>query len=278
MAVTTTPRGAARAARSSSLFRGAARAGYVVAGILNVAIGVLAISVAASGGGGGGGSGGGGGGADQAGALASLAGAPGGQILIWLVALGLLALGLWNAVDAVLAEEDSRGRRWVARLRSGGKAVAYVVLGVLAVRVALGAGGSGSGEEQLTADALATPGGVVLVVLAGLVALGVGGYLVVKGARQKFLDDLRVPAGRARKPIVVLGTLGYVARGIAIAVIGILFLVAAVTADPEQAGGLDDALATLAGLPFGQVLLVAIALGFVAYGVYSVARARLAKL
>jgi hypothetical protein len=58
----------------------------------------------------------------------------------------------------------------------------------------------------------------------------------------------------------------------------VLFVVAAVTADSSKATGLDGALKSLASLPFGQVLLVLVGLGFIAYGAYSVARARLAKL
>ena len=53
---------------------------------------------------------------------------------------------------------------------------------------------------------------------------------------------------------------------------------AAVQADPERAEGMDVALRTLAGLPFGAVLLCLIALGFAGYGVYAFARARFAKV
>jgi hypothetical protein len=54
--------------------------------------------------------------------------------------------------------------------------------------------------------------------------------------------------------------------------------VAAVQNDPEQAGGLDAAFATIVAQPFGAVLLVAIGLGFAAYGLYSFARARYARM
>ena len=57
-----------------------------------------------------------------------------------------------------------------------------------------------------------------------------------------------------------------------------LFVVAAVQHDPQQAGGLDSAFATLAAQPFGVALLVAVGLGFAAYGLYSFARARYARM
>jgi hypothetical protein len=267
----TSPRSAVRAAKASRAFRIAARLGYVVNGILNVAIGILAITVAASGGGGSSGAG-------PAEALQRIADAPGGALLIWVIAVGLCALGLWQVVTAVLVDEDDARHRWASRARSAGKAIAYLALAILATGVAIGRGGGGGSEESFAAKALSTPGGIVLVVAAGLIALGVGGYLVAKGVRRTFLDDIRPPSGRAGDAVTILGVAGYVARGIAIGVVGVLFIIAAVTSDSSRAGGLDDSLAALAGLPFGRVVLIAVGLGFIAYGVYGAVRARYAKL
>lgn len=247
-----------------------ARLGHAVNGLLNVTIGALALGIAGVGAASD---------ANPGDALAGLARAPGGQLLIWVIVAGMLALGLWQFSSAVREPDSDRKRRWLTRLGLIGKGVAYIVLAAIAIGAALrGASGGGESEEGVTAQALASPGGVVLVVLAGLIALGVGGYLVAKGVRRGFLDDLRLPAGTLGKVITVLGVLGYGARGIAIGVVGILFIAAAITADPAKAGGLDDALAVLAALPFGQALLVGIGVGFIAYGAYAFARARFARL
>jgi hypothetical protein len=48
----------------------------------------------------------------------------------------------------------------------------------------------------------------------------------------------------------------------------VLFAVAAIRNNPAWAGGLDAALRALAAQPFGPVLLLVVALGFVAYGLY----------
>ena len=53
-----------------------------------------------------------------------------------------------------------------------------------------------------------------------------------------------------------LGTAGYCAKGVALAIIGGLFGYAAITYDPKKAGGLDAALSTVRDQPFGTVLLV----------------------
>jgi hypothetical protein len=264
------PRSTVARAQRTPAMRIGARLGHAVNGLLNVTIGALALGIAGVGAASD---------ANPGEAFAGLARAPGGQLLIWVIVAGMLALGLWQFASAVSERDPDRKRRWLTRLALIGKGVAYIVLAAIAIGAAIrGASGGGGSEEGATAQALASPGGVVLVVLAGLIALGVGGYLVVKGVRRGFLDDLKLPAGTLGAAITVLGILGYVARGIAIGVVGILFITAAVTADAAKAGGLGDALAALAALPFGQGLLVGIGLGFIAYGAYSLARARFARL
>jgi hypothetical protein len=237
-----------------------------MSGIVHALIGVLAFSIAVGGGGGEQ--------ADQSGALSAIAGNPGGTLLLWIVALGLIALGLFEVLT-VVTTRGSGADVWKERVSEGAKAVAYLVIGITALRFALGSGSSSSQQTQgLSAKLLQAPGGVVLLVLVGIGVAAVGGYFIVKGVRQKFLDDLTTN----KRFVVVLGTIGYVAKGIAIGVVGILFVVAAVTADPEKASGLDGALKSLASLPFGVVILIAVALGLIAYGVYSCVRARYAKL
>jgi hypothetical protein len=69
-----------------------------------------------------------------------------------------------------------------------------------------------------------------------------------------------------------------VAKGIALGAVGVLFVVAAATVNPEGADGLDGALRALASLPLGVVILVLVGAGFIAYGVYSFVRARFAHM
>ena len=81
------------------------------------------------------------------------------------------------------------------------------------------------------------------------------------------------PARTARSTSL-LGKVGYIAKGVAIAIVGGLFCYAAITHDAKKSGGLDQALQTVLEQPFGQVLLTAIALGIAAYGVFCFARAK----
>ena len=121
---------------------------------------------------------------------------------------------------------------------------------------------------------MAHAGGRILVAVVGLAVVGVAAYHVYKGWTRKFLGDLREHPGRF---VVAAGRFGYIAKGVALAVVGVLFVAAAVKARPDEAGGLDAAFRTLADQPFGTALLTVVGAGFVAYGVYSFGRARYAR-
>ena len=71
-----------------------------------------------------------------------------------------------------------------------------------------------------------------------------------------------------------IGRVGYVAKGIAFGLVGVLLWRAATSADVTAATGLDGAMTAVAGVTAGPWLLAGIATGFAAFGVYALARAR----
>ncbi len=255
----------ARAARER--LEPVARVGYAASGVLHVLIGALAVRVAL---------GARGGTADQGGALAAVAATPGGQLLLWGAAAALGALALWHLVDGAL--ELSWGQRGDG-VKDLAKGVVYgAATSTAAVYAAGGSTSTESTSDDVTAALMATTAGTLAVGAAGLGLLGVGGYLVVKGVRRRFREDLRLPEGPVHTGVDVVGVIGYTAKGLALGVVGVLFVLAAAHDDPDEAGGLDTALRALLALPAGPVLLVAVGAGFAAYGVYAVLRSRLGHL
>lgn len=75
-----------------------------------------------------------------------------------------------------------------------------------------------------------------------------------------------------------LGMAGYVAKGVAYGIAGLLVIVAAVNYDPEKARGLDAALHTLREQSYGMFLLTLVALGIAAFGVYCFLQSRYRKV
>ncbi len=248
----------------SPWFARAARAGFAVNGLLHILIGVLAISVAF---------GVGTTEADPGGALRAVAQTPGGLVLVWVLAAGLAALALWMLLEAVLAHLLMS--EWKRGLIVLAKAVAYGALAVPAVTI--GQGGrvdTDSDVREVSAFLVQSPLGIAVLIAAGAVVVAIGGFFVVKGVRRTFLDDIHTPRGDLGTAVIVLGTVGYIAKGIALVAVGVLVMVTAITVDPESAGGFDEAFRAVAELPFGAIALIIVALGLITYGVYCFVRAR----
>ncbi len=259
----------ARGARNSVVFRFLARLGFAVNGLMHILIGLIAVGVAT----------GTGGEADQSGALGQIAATPGGTFILWTAAVGLVALGIWLIVSAFLSPSQDPKKKVARMVAEVGKGVAYLAIGGTAVTFARGGSSNGEGQiDQLSASLIAAPGGIIVLWALALVIIGIGGYFVFKGVTQRFVDDINLPDGTSGKSILALGVIGYVAKGIALGFMGVLLSIAAARADPSQAAGLDGALKGLAALPLGQLILILIGVGFVAYGVYCFARARIARL
>jgi hypothetical protein len=211
--------------------------------------------------------------ATQSGALAQLASTGIGRALLVLMAAGLVAYGLWQASEALWGYQRRSGSE---RTRKRvGSAVKVVVAGVLTATIADlllgGAGGDDGTEESATATALATPGGVVLVVAVGAVLVGLGGYWVYRGVTARFREKFE-PGVDER--LITFGRVGHVGRGVAVGALGVIVALAALRRDPERAGGIDEALTAIFALPYGTALLAAVAVGLMAFGVYQVLGAR----
>jgi Domain of Unknown Function (DUF1206) len=255
---------AAREAGDSPLVEWGARLGYAVLGVIHLLIAWIALRVAW-------GVGGGSEAADTSGALQTLSASGTGTALLWVCVLGFLLLAVWQLLEAAV------GLREVSdRAKAAAKGVTYLFFAWTTLKVAQGTSSSAEKQtEDFTAGLMQSPGGRVLVGLLGLVVLGIAGYHVYKGWTKKFLQDLRENPGDWA---VTAGRLGYIAKGVALLIVGFFFLVAAWTADPDKAQGLDGALRTVKDQALGPILLTLVALGIAAYGVYSFARSRYARV
>lgn len=262
---------AADKAEDSKLVQWLGRFGDVCYGVVHVIIAVLAVQVAF---------GGSSHEADQTGAISAIAAQPFGVVVLWLMAVGLVAFGIWQLLCAGSGFEwvQDKGKRTRKRLGAGGRAVAVLVIAVNAMKLLVsGHNQSQNGKSRTaTATLMSAPGGRVLVGIAAAVVLVAAGVIAYRGIRKKFLSDLdtsRVSRATARW-VEGLGLFGFVAKGVVYGIVGVLILIAAITFDPKKAGGLDAALHTLAGQPFGVVLLIVVAMGLAAYGGYCFLEAR----
>ncbi len=223
--------------------------------------------------------------ADQSGALSTLAESPVGKPLLWIVALGLIALAVWQALEVVrwrsgwTASGEARSTAVKKSVKAVVKAIVYAAFAVLALRFAIGGGSSessGSKQQQAAAGVFGWPAGRWLVGAAGLVVIGVGLYHVYKGVTKSFLKeiDLAQAPRPATRVVTRLGQIGYPGKGIALGAVGGLLVWAAITFDPAKASGLDGAMNIILSAPFGKFLLTLVAIGIAAFGAYLFVRAR----
>lgn len=269
MAAETKAREADRTARQSPALAWAVRGGLVGYGALHLLVAWVAVRLilAPSSGT-----------ATGKGALAQLADDTAGRLSLAALALGFVVLVLWQLFTAAVGYRDREG--WTRQLLRFGALCRAAVWGYLAAATtALTVGGrsaSGKSPNSTTATVMSWPAGPWLVALAGAVLAGVGIGLAVFGWRRGFLRQLDEQArhenGR-RVPIVVLGLVGYVTKGAAFVVIGVLLGWAAWTHDPQKSGGLDQALRELLGGFPGTVAVIVIATGLACFGLFLVGRA-----
>lgn len=257
-----------REANDSDWLDYAIRAGLVAYGIVHLMIAWLAAQLAL---------GEQEGKASSTGALQELAEGSFGTILIWLIAVGMVLLVLWRLLEAALGHEDEDGKDQIRkRLGSLAKAVIYGAIAVSAIRVATGSSSQGGGSDSMTAQLMDLPAGRWIVAAVGLAIIAYGANLIRRAWTEKFREHLSAEgkSGDVGKAYIWFGKAGYMAKGISIAIVGGLFCYAAYTHEPNKSGGLDVALHKVLEQPFGQFLLLAIAVGIACYGLFCFARAR----
>lgn len=262
---------AAEAASDSPALDVVARSGFAVMALLHVVIGAIAVALVL----------GAPGQAEPSGAIEQLDANPWGPVVMWAACVACAGLALWQLSEATLrARHLPRGERLGKLVSSGFLAIAYGSVGLSFVGFALGQpGDSGDSTRDFSATVIRSPFGTPVLIGLGLTIMGIGVYFIVKGLGKKFKQELhRFEGTRRGKLVSALGVAGHVAKGLALILTGLLFVVAAATNDPDSSTGLDGSLKALRDHPFGPYLLLAIGAGFIAYGGFALVRARFGRM
>lgn len=260
---------AARTAEDHPALRVLARGGYIATGVVHVIVGVMAIAIAWTGEGE----------SDQAGALTAIARAPLGFLALWALALLLWALGVYHVVHGFALRIDDRKKRWGRRISEWGQGAVFLVMGTIASTIALGARPDADRSAQSASRGLLSfPGGQLVLIAVGL-AVAIGGIsFIVMGVRRSFRQRMSMPPGKRGRTLSTLGMIGFVGKGVALAILGVLLGIAGIRHDPDAAGGLDAAIETLRQAPSGPALVTAVGAGLIAYGLFCGFRARYASM
>ena len=202
------------------------------------------------------------------------------EVLLILVAIGLGGYALWRLVRALLGHGPEGSDSGVDRVAAFASGVVYAGFCAIAVEILLGSGGGSGGAQKTTAGVFGWPAGTWLVGIAGVVFIGVGLYQGYRGISKDFLDDSKTEqmSPPTRTWIERIGTFGHLARMVAFGLVGVFLIMAAVDYNPNNAVGLDGALAKIAHASYGPFLLGIVAAGLIAFGVYSLSDARYRRI
>ena len=254
-----------------SWVRPLARWGYIANGFVYVLVGILALRAAI--------------GPREANisrrdALVALVAEPFGQVLLTLIGIGVFGYSLGHLMMATRSEEQSEREgviQWINRGAHAASGLIHLSLAALAFQLVISSyvniqRGESGAPTDLTSTIMSYPFGRWLIAIAGLVLLGIAFYEFHKAytARFRKIYDRSQMKLAEREMVTVAGRIGYVARGIVYILIGTFVLQAAAAYDPQEVGGLGQALATLAQQSYGPWLLGLVAAGLVAFGIYGI--------
>jgi len=207
---------------------------------------------------------------------------PFGKILLAILAAGLICYVVWRFIQA-FRDPENKGDD-----KSGiGTRIAYAASGVIygvfafeAIRMLFSSGSSGGGgnqKETIVSTLLGQPFGQILVGIVAVVFFGKAIYQIYRAVSGKFAKKVQDSEldHRVKDTLRKAGYVGYIARGIVIGIIGYFFLQAAIEANPNEAGGTQQAFDFIqSSTAWGTILLGIIAIGLACYGVFMFVKAR----
>jgi hypothetical protein len=211
--------------------------------------------------------------------------------LLGLIAVGIAGYATWRFVEAFFDPahlgRDVRGlRKRAARLGSG---LAHAALAFAAAAIAVqgssggAAASTAAGNQQArswSTTLLAWPFGRWLLVAVGIGVLIGGIVQLYRAVAQTFKRYLRLAemSPAEQRWAVRVGRFGIAARGFVFCLVGLFLAQAALRYDPSQARGFGGALKALERQPYVPPLLGVVALGLIAFGVYSFIEARYGRI
>ncbi|WP_409298395.1 DUF1206 domain-containing protein [Peribacillus sp. SCS-26] len=246
-----------------------ARIGFMAKGAVYILVGALSFLAAIGGGG-------------QAkgtnGAMSSVAAKPYGEVLLWLLAIGLVGYIFWLAVQ-VFKKDPLEENKYKEMMQRAGNAIScgiYIALTIKAVSLAVHAGSSGNAKEAWTAKLLATEIGPWIVGLVGAGIIIYGIKEIVSAVRERFLSQFKTGEMDEKEILAVkkAGKAGIISRGLVIIVLGFFVIKMAVTVDPNNPKGMDGALQKILAQEYGPWMLAVLSIGLALYGVYEILKGK----
>lgn len=199
---------------------------------------------------------------------------PFGTVLLIGIMTGLLSHAAWKILQAV-SDPENRGQTFQVKFFRGIDFLTgclYISMSYAAWQILQGLStqDSDQGTEVWVARILDLPFGKWLVMCCAVIILIGGLYQFYSAWSANF--DYKFNFAEMNKheaqTLRSLGRIGICAWGVVYCMVAYLFYNAAITYDPDAAGGLSQALSALRAQPFGTWALGITSAGLITYGIY----------
>lgn len=244
-----------------------ARAGYAARGLIYTIIGFFAVLSAF----------GNGDKKDAHGALQTILQQSAGDLLAWVLMIGLASYALWRLTQALLDMDNHGTDAKGLAIRAGllGSAGVYAALTIYTFALWRGSAGDsgGAGSSHLATALAGFVGSRVIAWVLAIVFVVVGIAHVVKAVKERYARFFDAGSDKMRIIHPVAKT-GLIARGIVFWVVAVLFVYRGVSVgEGSKNPGIGAALEFIQGLPAGTILLFLTGIGLLCFATYSFAEA-----
>lgn len=214
--------------------------------------------------------------ADKGGVFQFIQDLPAGQLLLGIVVIGLICYTIWRFIQAG-KRSDNEETSMAKRFRYVCSGLVYGALSFYGIKFLMGTQSSGGSKNKEAAQkVLEFDGGEWLLGVAAIILAGIGIYQIYYGLSEKYkkhVSGLNLSGGTDRL-LLLSGKAGYVARGVVWLILSFLLGKAALHSNSQEAGSSGDAFQFVREASYGNILLFALALGLLCYGVFNFIRAR----
>lgn len=184
-----------------------------------------------------------------------------------------VAEGAQNAQQAVHSAASSKGMTMLARLGYAVKGVVYLIIGWLAILLAIGHGGSTTDQRGALQTVYEQPFGKVLL---SIVAVGLIGF-----ALWCFIQAIYDTEGKGKKAKGIISRIGYAATGVSYALLAVgafsLVIGTSTSSGKSTSSQTQSWTAQLLKLPFGVELVIIVGLVILGIACYLFGKAYTAK-
>ncbi len=215
---------------------------------------------------------------DKHGLFSFLGKQTGGNIMLVVIACGLICYCIWRFTQAFFDSQnkgkDAKGLAVRARYLFSGLTYSSLIV-VIAKLVFTDSDDDSDSKQSIVSTLLSKPLGQWMVGIVAIIIASVGIYQVWYGFSEKYRKHVdKAVNEKFRKLLLSSGKIGYIARGLVWLIISWLFAKAAYYASSSQAGDTSKAFQFLDNASYGTFILAAIGAGLICYGLFNSVRAR----